>query len=162
MDKISFYIGSGYTVESGCEAIISCAGKLHSNCKFFPAVTWTQNRHTYDLAVSSNCYAETNWELKGWRWTGSSWHYFLRYGDWDPWRGWRAFRHTWSPSVNNVVIKIVPQWGTFGGHFVDVEPAFRYEMFGYVPVSMRPESEWGIDESAWIHAWLLRMYGRED
>lgn len=162
MDKISFYVGSGYTEETGCEAIISCAGKLHSNCKFFPEVGWVRNRTNYFLAVSSNCYVETNWEIKGWKWLGTEWKYFLRFGDYDLWRGWRAFETTWNPVVNNVVIKLMPQWGTFGGYSVTVEPSLRYIMFGYVPVSMRPESEWGEKESAWIHNFLELLYGRED
>jgi len=158
-ERIKFYVGTDVTIESGSGAIISCAGKLYSNCKFFPEITDRGLVKVLLVIEGSGEYGVCH--PKGYSYNGSSWDF-----RWDttyyPFRGWSSHWHYYISYFNSMVLKIKMVNGEIGGESCDVVPDTRFFMFGYVPKAMRPEEEWGEKESRWIHNWLKKTYGRED
>ena len=157
--KVTFYVGTGYTAESGGEAIISCAGKLYSNCKFFPeSLVGTGCQF---LAVSSDPTKRLFCRVRHWVWKETFWQNF---GPTRQWRtsGFAAWTQNGSAERAGWVVKTYAEEAYLNGEMCNFWPYKRYRMYGYVPVAMRPESEWGETESAWIHQWLEHTYGRTD
>lgn len=161
MGKVNLYIGTGYTVETGCNAIISCAGKLHSNCKFFPPIG--EGASVIILLVADDCGVTYNSEMNQYIWWDGKWQKQVGYHCGSDWCGWNssdlssAAVRWWNGVVHKVVLS-----GCGKTPSIEFEPSSRFFMFGYVPVAMRPESEWGKTESAWIQQWLEHTYGRTD
>ncbi len=159
MAAIKFYVGTGYVALSSCDAYITCAGKAHTNCKFFPENGDFEITH---LLVSDDCGVQIHGQMQTDRYEGGSWRkitYF--YVGW--WYGWWKHTHSYEAENEGYTLKIrVIKMTDRNGNEINVTPRERYALLGYVPRANRPEEEWGERESYWIHEWLRRHYGRTD
>ncbi len=159
MAAIKFYVGTGYVALSSCDAYITCAGKAHTNCKFFPE---RPNKVVVQtLIVIPLCNVTASHEYQSWEYDGSKWVKDIKWG-WSGYRGWHAAGIPfYEDSDYNQVIKLTVENMRIDGKPAN-PPESRFFMIGYVPRAMRPEEEWGPEESAWIHRMLKYLYGRED